>query len=232
MLRRHCWFMPASTSSSLRGSPSGVRSGTQKLYCGWPAANPPSTACGAPAELQQLGDHPGTGLRPLGRRDVAEPAHGLVGDACLHGRRVPAAGDHRRAHPDAERAGLLQVAHHRGQPDAQVRGLPVDHRTLGEVGEVALDLRQLAVEHQPGPHGLLGARPEPAQRLAPPLALHRAPGGGLQEAGRPAPGRQAPQEVEVLLGGDGADGQPRHRCWGRRRGRCWGGVGGGHGGRA
>ena len=46
MLRRHCWFMPASTSSSLRGAPSASRSGIQKLYCGWPAAKPPSTVCG------------------------------------------------------------------------------------------------------------------------------------------------------------------------------------------
>ena len=41
MLRRHCWFIPASTSSSVRPA-----SGTWKLYCGWPAAKPPLTDCG------------------------------------------------------------------------------------------------------------------------------------------------------------------------------------------
>src|SRR5690606_13503217 len=139
---------------------------------------------GAPPELAQLGDHPRTGLAALGRRDLAESAYGLVGDAGLDGGSVPAADDHRGAHADAEGALLLQVRRHRREPGAEVVALPVDDRSLGEVGEVALELRELAVEHERGADqrgAALGRDLVEAQRLRPPLALDPGPGGGLEE---------------------------------------------------
>ncbi len=43
--------------------------------------------------------------------------------------------------------------------------LPVDHRTLGQVGQVLLDLGQLAVEHQPGADLLAGSSNQPSDSL-------------------------------------------------------------------
>src|SRR3954471_16956121 len=103
MLRRQSWFMPLRTSSSVRGAPSPSKSGTWKTYCGWPAAKPPSAACGRQpsscrrettpppagaggrrAELVQLGDDAGADVVALGGWQVGEPAHRLLGDALLH----------------------------------------------------------------------------------------------------------------------------------------------------
>ena len=102
-----------------------------------------------PAELLELGHHAGPGLRALRRRQVPEPAYGVVGHALLDGGGVPAAGDHRRAHPHPERAGLPRCATiGSARPGGPPR--PSRHRSLGQVGQVALDPGQLPVEHQPG----------------------------------------------------------------------------------
>ena len=76
MLRRQSWFIPASTSAS-------VRPGERDLEDVLRLAGREAALGGlrAPAELVQLGDHPGAGVVALGRRQVAEPAHGVVGDA-------------------------------------------------------------------------------------------------------------------------------------------------------
>ena len=49
MLRRHSWFIPASTSSSVRPA-----SGSWKTYSGWPAAKPSSEArCWKPSRSRR-----------------------------------------------------------------------------------------------------------------------------------------------------------------------------------
>ncbi len=122
-----------------------------------------------------------------------------VGDRLLDGRGVPAAGDDGRAHADAERALLLEVGGERRQPTTEIWIRPVDVRTLGQVGEVALDPRELAIEHER--RADQGRTVEPADGLAPPLVLDRRPGRGLQEAHR----RPTAYEVEVLRCADGPD---------------------------
>ena len=202
MLRRHSWFMPARTSSSVRPA-----SGTWKTYCGWPSAKPPPMTArrlGAPAERGSWATtRAPTGSRSVGGRSARRADVG-VGETLLDLRRAPAPGDHGRSHPDAERALRLEVRGHRAQPVVEpVRG-PVEDRALGQVGEVALDPRQLAVQHQPGADqlGAAGAA-EPAQRLVPPLRLHPTPRRGLQEARRAL----GAQEGEVLLRADRPDGE-------------------------
>ena len=159
-----------------------------------------------PAELAQLGDDAGAGRLAPGRRHLVEAVDGLVGDAALDRGGVPAAGDHRRAHADGEGALRLEVGRHRGQPPGQVVGLPVDDRALGQVGQVALELRQLAVEDEPDAHERAGVV-VPAEGLAAPVALDLAPGRGLEEAGPAAGG----DEVAVLLGGHRTYDESAHR---------------------
>ena len=88
--------------------------------------------------------------------DVPQPLHVRVLDAGLDRGGVPAADDHRRAHLHGEGALLLEVREHRLQPVVQVRRVPVDDRALGQVREIALDLGQLAVQHQAGADQLAG----------------------------------------------------------------------------
>ena len=202
MLRRHSWFMPLRTSSSLRGRPSSSTSGTWKLNCGCPAAKPPSVPCccqpsscscattQAPSWERSRG-----GTSPSRRTDSsAMPALTCSADQ----RRVTTGGPMRTAKAPLP----LEVGDQRGQPRVEVVAGPVDDRTLGEVGEVALDLGQLAVEHEPHADHLatVGGVAEPAHRLRAPLGLHARPRRGLEEAG----GRLAGDEVAVLLRGDGA----------------------------
>ena len=82
----------------------------------------------------------------------------------------------RRAHLHGEGTLLLQVREHRLQPVVQVRRVPVDDRALGQVGEVALDLGQLAVEDQAGADQFAGLV-EPAEALRAPLRLDVRPAG-------------------------------------------------------
>ena len=166
MLRRHCWFIPLSTSSSVRGSPSASTSGIWKLYCGWPAAKPPSTDCGRqPSSRSWETTRAPTGCARSGGTSVSERTDSSAMPSLTWAafqRRVTTGGPIRM--PKAPWP--LQVGGHRVEPGAEVVGRPVDHRALGQVGEVALDLGQLAVEHQRGAHELLAAVVEPADRLA------------------------------------------------------------------
>ena len=95
----------------------------------------------------------------------------------------------------------LRWRDHRVEPGPEVVAGPVDDRPLGQVGEVALDPGQLAVEDQRRADDLGAA--EPADGLGAPLGLHLRPAGRLEEAG----GRPASDEVAVLLGGDRAQRQ-------------------------
>ena len=73
MLRRHCWFMPARTSSSLRGFPSASASGIWKLNCGCPAAKPPATDWGRhPASRSWETTLAPTWLRSAGGTSVSD----------------------------------------------------------------------------------------------------------------------------------------------------------------
>ena len=159
----------------------------------------------SPAERLELLDHPCPGRGPDERRDLAEPRHALVGDARLDLVRAPAARHHRRPHPDAEGALRAEVLGHRRQPVAEVVGDlspgPVEHRALGQVGEVAPQLRELAVEHEADTDEQVAV--VPTQRLAAPLRLDRGPRRRLQEA-RP---RLRADERAVLVGGDRTDGR-------------------------
>ena len=131
----------------------------------------------------------------------------------LDGGGVPAPDDHGRAHLHGEGALLLEVREHRLQPLVQVRRVPVDDRALGQVREIALDLGQLAVEHQPGADHLARPLVEPAQVLRAPLRLDISPGRDLQWL---ADG-QALDVRQMLLSADGPQGQAHA---GRSSGWC------------
>ena len=134
-----------------------------------------------PAELVELCDHPGTLLRALEGRYVAQSAYGLVRDAGLDLLGRPPTGHDRWSHPDGEGPLGAQVRGERGEPVVEVVTGPVDDRAFGEVGEEALEPGELAIEDEAGTDQLVAA--EEAHRLVAPLRLHRPPGGGLQEAG-------------------------------------------------
>src|SRR5581483_8318292 len=74
---------------------------------------------------------------------------------------------------------------------------PVDHRPLGQVGQRAPDARQRAVQHQTGADQLAASKP--AQRLAAPAALHRAPRRALQERQPRAAIASAVHKLQVLV---------------------------------
>ena len=151
---------------------------------------------------QPVGDLEGARLDE-GGLDVPQPLDVLVGDARLDRGRVPAADDHRRAHLHGERALLLEVLEHRLQPLVEVGRVPVDHRALGQVGQVPLDLGDLPVENQPDTDQLPGGVVEPAEVLRPPLVLHVGPCRDLAVARR----GQALDVGQVLLAADGPQGQ-------------------------
>jgi hypothetical protein len=94
------------------------------------------------------------------------------------------------------------VIQHRPQPLLQVRREPVDHRPLRQVRQIALQLRQLPVEHQ-AHADQLPAPVEPAHRLRAPLRLHVAPRRHLHVARR---GQRA-EVRQMLLAADGPQGQ-------------------------
>ena len=152
-----------------------------------------------PAEVVQLRDHPRPDGLPVGGGEVVEAAYGGIGDALLDPGGRPAPGDHGRSHPDRERALLLEVPGHRCEPGAEIGG-PVDDRTLGEVRQRARQPGQVAVQHQSGADQV--GPVEPAQRLRPPLRLHRRPRRRLEEAGP----RLRAHERQVLLPADRPDG--------------------------
>ena len=170
----------------------GVPSGIQKLYCGWPAAKPPLDRLGAPAELAQLGDDAGADLAPLGGRHAvsectASSAMPSLTWAALQ-RRVTTGGPIRMPKaPWPRRCAAI------GSSQApEVLAVPVDERTLGQVGEVALDPGQLAVEHQRGADELVAPVADQPIDSALPLRLHRRPRRGLQEARRRRPRARSP----------------------------------------
>lgn len=143
--------------------------------------------------------------------------HRLIGQAGLDHFGAPAGRHNRRAHPDPECAGALQVRDHRVEPGSQIvasriQCRPVQHRALREVSKVALDLGKLAIKHQARAEDLRSV--EPADRLGPPFALDLTPGRSLQEAHRTNWARrvrQGMQERQVLLCGDSAyDQGPGH----------------------
>ena len=191
--------MPASTSASVRPA-----SGTWKTYCGCPAAKPPSTACARQPELVAAGatTRAPPWLRSVGD-EVAEAAYAGVGDAGLDGGGVPATGDDRRTHPDAEGAAGLEVGGHRAQPAARGRVVPVDHRALGQVGEVALEPAAAA--------GRAPGRRPPARRRG----TSRATRGATRTSPGPRPGSAGSSR---RAGGAGSRGARRRRSRVRRAG--------------
>src|SRR5262249_50151599 len=77
----------------------------------------------------------------------------------------------------------LEVVHQRAEPAGQIIRGPVDHRPFGQVRQRRLEPGQPPIQHQARADQLI-AVVEPAQRLRPPLTLHRRPGWGLQETHR------------------------------------------------
>ena len=78
MLRRHSWFMPLSTSSSVR---SGQRDLEEVLRL--PGREAALGHLRPPAELTQLRDDARAHRLALGGREVTEAAYAVVGDALL-----------------------------------------------------------------------------------------------------------------------------------------------------
>ena len=120
-----------------------------------PEREPPRRcpAAASPATVSWETTRAPTGSRSEGgrspRRRTAGSAIPSLTWAALH-RRVTTGGPIRT--PKAPAA--LRCCGHRGQPVVEPVGGPVEHRALGQVGEVALDLGQLAVEHQARPDEL------------------------------------------------------------------------------
>ena len=179
----------------------GATSGTWKLWRGCRRRSRPRVRAGAAsrAAAARTTTRAPTGSRRE-RREVVEAAYGGIGDAVLDLRRRPASGDHRRAHPDRERALRLEVPGHRHQPGAEVVGRPVDHRALGEVGQRARQSGELRdgigrCSTSPAPtrsRRRTSPATPPATRASPP------PTRRLQEAHR----RLRPHERQVLLRAD------------------------------
>ena len=139
MLRRHSWFMPLRTSSSVRAVPSGWRSGTWKTWRGWPAANPPSTACGRqPSSVSWETTRAPVASRSVGARSSRRRTAGSAMPALIAAasqRRVTTGGPMRT--PNAP--WLLDVRGQRAQQRAEVVGRPVEQRALGQVGQEPLE---------------------------------------------------------------------------------------------
>lgn len=166
-----------------------------------------------PAHAAQLvRDLEGTRLDEVGL-DVAQALHVRVLDAALDGGGFPAPDDHRRAHLHGEGALVLEVREHRLQPVVEVRREPVDDRALGQIGEVTLDLGQLAVQHQTRADHVAGLLVEPSEVLGTPLGLYVCPGGDLHVTSR----GQALDVCQMLLSADGPQGQAHS---GRSSGWC------------
>ena len=116
----------------------------------------------SPPRLAELRDDAGADLAALGGLHAGQRVHRVVRDPLLDLGRAPAPGDDRRtdAHPEGTLAG--QVLGHRLEPGREALARPVDQRTLGEVGEVALEPRELPVEDECGADDLGPVRRDPA----------------------------------------------------------------------
>ena len=117
-----------------------------------------------PAQRLELLDHAGAGAGSLesgpGRRGGVRPSSAMpsLTWAALQ-RRVTTGGPIRTPNaPWPRRWSAIGASQ-----AAEVVGVPVDDRALGQVGEVALQPRELAVEHQAGADERLAV--EPAERL-------------------------------------------------------------------
>ncbi len=193
MLRRHSWFIPARTSSSVRPA-----SGSWKTYSGWPAAKPSSEArWSKPSRSSRARSRIPASSVTSGVTSRSEP-HRVVGDGRLDRVGVPAADRDRGPDPQGEGALALDVVAQGAEHVERLGGVPVGDRTLGEVGERAADAGEAPVEDEAGADHLVAG--EPAERLGPPVGLQPAPGGGLQEAAR-----AGLDEREMLRGVDGTD---------------------------
>ena len=161
-----------------------------------------------PPERPQLVGHGDGGVVGVIGRYVTEDPGLARGQGGLDGPRTPAAGDDRRAHPDAERALAAEMLGERCQPATEVGVGPVDHRPFGQIRERTPHLGQPAVEHQPGAEHLVAVGVvDPADGLGAPLPLHLPPGRGLQEAGRLLGG----EECQMFLGSESTNAQNHAR---------------------
>ena len=164
----------------------------------------------------------GSQCPPVGLvRGQVPQRRGLAGsDGVLERGRTPAPGPDGWADLRRERPRGPQVREHRIQPvrqgvdrlrrpedPASGRALtePVDVRALGEVGKVAREPGDLAVEDQPGADQRIAV--EPPEGLVAPVGLDRSPPGDLQGAHQPGALCPGGDVGQVLLGGDRPDGQ-------------------------
>ena len=147
MFRRHCWFMAASTSSSLLG-PSASASGTQKLYCGCPAAKPPVVGtCFQPSSRsRETTASAASSLASAGTSSSvwrASSAMAVLMVAACH-RRVTTGGPMRMPNAPCP----LRYSRSGVEPGVEVLVQPADVRALRKVGQVPLEPRHLPVEHE------------------------------------------------------------------------------------
>ena len=146
-----------------------------RLACREPLAG----LIGDPPALLQRAQRPGAfegrlvggGLRELG--DL------IVGDGALDSGGAPATVHHRRPDTHRERAVVLSVGDQCVEMFCEVGAFPVEHGPLREVGQVATQLRQLAIQNECGAGELVAV--EEADGLTSPLGLHLGPGRGLQK---------------------------------------------------
>ena len=159
-----------------------------------------SLTLGLPTEMVQGSRHPGAdqgGLVGGGLRQGGDPG---IGDGGLHGGRQPAVVHHGRADPHGERLVAAGVGDERLQVGVDVGAFPVEDGSLGQVGQVAGQLRQLSVQDES--HSGEGVAVEEPNGLGTPLRFHLSPCGKLQEARLPT----SRHEGQVLVGADRLDG--------------------------
>ena len=194
MLRRQSWFIPASTSSSVRP---GQRDPEDVLRLARRRSRPrrPAGASRARSAARPRGHRCGersVGGRSPRRRTPSSAMPALTVAASQ--RRVTTGG------PIGSRTPLaLEVRGHRAEPGAEVLVGPVQVGALGQVGEERL--RRAAAGRARARRRRAGRRRRSRSTRAA-TGLHPPPGRRLQEADRAA----SPDEVQVIARTDGADG--------------------------
>ena len=181
MLRRHSWFMPASTSSSVRRVPSSARpAGSRRCTAaGRRRSRPrrPGAASRAPRAAGRRGRRSARRARTAPARSrLCTPGSAMPALTCSAvQRRVTTGGPIRTPNaPWPRRCSVIGASQSR-EVVASLR-LPVEHRPLGQVGEVARQPRQLAVEHEPDADQAVRRRTSPATRRATPTSPSPRPG--------------------------------------------------------
>ncbi len=153
----------------------------------------------APAALLQIAQEPGGVVGGDVRGDVGELLDRVVGDGVLDCVRLPHAVCEGGTDADGEGLVLLGVRDDGIEMLREIVSREIQDRSLGEISEVALDLRDLPVEHEADAGERLPVIE--ADALATPFGLRLRPSGRLKERR----GTTLGDEVEMGTVTDGAN---------------------------